>query len=341
MQTSTAHTKNIAPNSVMLVDILDSLEESITVFNTDWEFVYVNQAAAQLSGFSSEELLGQHVWKRFPQSVDTPFYHEYHRAMQEQISIDFEAFYPPRSRWYAVHVQPFPQYLIVRSTNITARKQAEDAVLRHTREIETLNARLHRSVQETHHRIKNNLQIVAALVEMQAHEANSATEDAHLRRINQHICALATIHDLLTHAAKTDADPGTLGTQEVLGRLVPMLQQTSGNRQITLDIADLELSVSQATSLSLLVSECISNAVKHAEGSIEVHLHVISGEQVRLQVCDNGRGFPPNFDPRRSANTGIELIESAARWDLRGEVCFANREQGGGCVTVTFPFALE
>ena len=337
MKTSFAPVENAVPDLPMLVNILDSLGEAVSVLNTDWEFVYLNSAAAQLSGFASEELIGQHVWKRFPQSVDTPFYHQYHRAMQEQIPIDFEAFYPPRNRWYEVHLQPFPQYLVVRSTNVTARKQAEDAVLQHTQEIETLNARLHRSVQETHHRIKNNLQVVAALVEMQAHEATTATENDHLRRINQHICALAAIHDLLTHAAKTDADPETLSTQEVLGRLIPMLQQTSGNRPISMQIDDIALSIAHATSLSLLVSECVSNAVKHAEGEIEVTLRHFKG-QVCLEVCDCGAGFPPDFDSQRNANTGIELIESAARWDLRGEVRYLNREQGGGCVTVTFPF---
>ncbi len=338
MKMSLVETSNIAPDPLLLANILNSLGEAVSVLDVNWEFVYMNRAAAQLSGFEPEELIGQHIWQRFPQSVDTPFYEQYHRAMQKQIPIDFEAFYPPSSRWYEVHLHPLPQYLIVRSTNVTARRQAEEAVLRHTQEIETLNARLHRSVQETHHRIKNNLQVIAALVDIQIHEANHPPEDDRLRRMNQHICALATIHDLLTHAAKTDADPETLSAQEVLGRLIPMIQQTCGNRTIHAEIADIALSVSQSTSLSLLVNECIGNAVKHAQGDIAVILRVV-GQQIHLEVCDNGTGFSPDFDARRDANTGLELIESTARWDLRGEVCFANREQGGGCVTVTFPYA--
>ncbi|MGC4043111.1 MAG: ATP-binding protein [Armatimonas sp.] len=59
-----------------------------------------------------------------------------------------------------------------------------------------------------------------------------------------------------------------------------------------------------------------------------------------LEVCDDGPGFPAAFDPRRSSNTGLELIESLGVWDLGGEIRYENQEEGGARVVVTFPLLL-
>jgi two-component sensor histidine kinase len=59
-----------------------------------------------------------------------------------------------------------------------------------------------------------------------------------------------------------------------------------------------------------------------------------------LEVCDDGSGFPPGFDPAKSANLGLNLIEQMSRWDLRGQTKYFNHE-GGGCVHVTFPLPKQ
>lgn len=64
-----------------------------------------------------------------------------------------------------------------------------------------------------------------------------------------------------------------------------------------------------------------SHAIKHGRGDIEVSLTVVSADNraesrtARPEVSDNGPGFPPDFDPKRAAHTGLELIESMGRWD--------------------------
>jgi len=126
----------------------------------------------------------------------------------------------------------------------------------------------------------------------------------------------------------------------VLGRLIPMLQETSGGRHITADIADVLLSTEKVTALSLLVSECISNAVKHSPGAVEVTLRV-EGNKAHLEVCDDGNGFAPDFDPHEAARTGLSLIDTTTRHDLRGQVRYDNHPGGGGRVTVIFPITIH
>ena len=208
-----------------------------------------------------------------------------------------------------------------------------------TQEADELNARLRRAMTETHHRVKNNLQVVVALVEMQMGEGESVA-DAALQRIHQHLRTLATVHELLTEQAKEDHSVTHIGAKVVLERLVGLLQQTSGARTIRASLSDLVLPTQKVAALCLLVSECVSNALKYARGEIEITLQGL-GDRARLEVCDDGAGFPAGFDPDRAAHTGMELIESLARFDLRGEVRYENHPRGGGRIVVTFPILTQ
>jgi PAS domain S-box-containing protein len=214
-------------------------------------------------------------------------------------------------------------------TDIDVQKRAE-------LEIASLNARLRRSIQETHHRVKNNLQIVAALADLQLEDGQATVPSSALARIGQHTRSLAAMHDLLTHAARADTATDVISTRAALDNLVPLLQTTTGDREIHYSADDVELSIQAGASLALLVSEIVSNAIKHGRGEIVLTLTARDGV-VTLSVCDDGPGFPPGFDWRAAAGTGLMLIDSTGRYDLRGAVTYGNRPEGGACVTAEFP----
>ena len=362
------------PANLPLASILDSIDEAIEIVDAEWNLFYINRTAADLGGKIAMEMRGKSVWAEFPELIGSKLEDACRRAMRDQIRVDLDFFFVRCTKWFEVHLYPTPQYLTLYATEITRRVLAE-ARLEHIAEIESLNVRLlqsieagretneallisgvrqheltekaellnirlQRAMQETHHRIKNNLQVVSALVDIQIGEIGGTVSDDHLKRINQHIRALANIHDLLTQQVKEDAAVDYLGMRAVLGRLIPMLQETSGGRRIKAEIADVLLPADKASSLSLLVSECVSNAIKHAKGEVEVTLHV-DGKLAYLEVCDDGKGFAPDFDPREAAHTGFVLIDSTARHDLRGEVRYDNHPGGGGRVAVIFPIAVS
>ncbi len=87
---------------------------------------------------------------------------------------------------------------------------------------------------------------------------------------------------------------------------------------------DLKVSVQESASVTLLVSVLVSNAVKHGKGDIDLEL-TVGTASARLEVCDDGPGFPADFDWRSAANTGISLIDSTGRHDLRGTIHFITR----------------
>jgi two-component sensor histidine kinase len=220
--------------------------------------------------------------------------------------------------------------------DITERKQAEVELRRRQDEIEELNRRLKRAMTETHHRVKNNLQIIAAMVDMRLMDNPQTVPPEDLRRIGDHTRTLAAMHDLLTQESKEEGDAHFLSAREVLQKLVYLLQQGAGDRKFITRFDDAQLTARHSTSLALVVSELVSNAIKHGKGEVEITFRSTGSTGV-LEVCDDGPGFPPDFDVQSGANTGLELVENLSRWDLDSEVFYENREQGGARVTVKIP----
>jgi two-component sensor histidine kinase len=123
---------------------------------------------------------------------------------------------------------------------------------------------------------------------------------------------------------------------DALERLLPVLVLTTGGRKIVADAAGVSVPVKTASALVILINELVTNAAKHGQGDIALRLS-LEGETVILKVSDSGPGFPPGFDPDSGAHIGLDLVESVGRWDLKGEIDYSNRPEGGAVVTVTFP----
>lgn len=212
---------------------------------------------------------------------------------------------------------------------ILERQRAQESVA-------SLNQRLQRSMRETHHRVKNNLQVVAALLDMQAMAHGEVVPIHEITRLRHHVKALSTIHDLLTYQAREDAEVDTLSVKAAFERLIPLIQAMAEGREITYTVDDMEMPVRQSTALVMLSNELVSNALKHGQGSIQVRFVVQAGSAM-LEVTDDGPGFAPGFDPVAASNTGLDLIESLARYDLNGTVNYENSVEGGARVRIQFP----
>jgi len=204
--------------------------------------------------------------------------------------------------------------------------------------LEIMNDRFKIALIETHHRVKNNLQTLSALIDLQT-VANEGDGEEGLSRLKLHVRCLAAIHDLLTRDTRVGAFTDTISAKETLEELIPLLERTAGAEEIESDLEEILLPLRMGMSLAVLVNELVTNAVKHGGKRVEMKLYV-EGSLVNLQVCDDGSGFPPDFDPNVSANIGLNLIERMSRWDLQGETKYFN-QSGGGCVHVTFPLPQQ
>ena len=220
--------------------------------------------------------------------------------------------------------------------DITQRKREEALTGQYTAQIETRVLRLEQAMRETNHRIKNNLQSVAALLDMQVMDHEAMVLFQELTQVRMHINTLATIHDMLVTDVKENGSASVLSTKASLLKLLPMLQKIVGAERIRRSVDEVDLPIKQGMSLAVLVNELVHNAVKHGGHKVELSLAVVEKE-VTLEVLDDGPGFPLPFSPLTAGGFGLELVESVGRLDLGGVTTYENRPDGGACIRVIFP----
>ena len=108
--------------------ILESVTDAFFGLGRDWRFTYVNRQAEVLLGRTRDDLLGRNIWEEFAPAVGTDFDRSYRRAVAENTTVTFEAFYPPHDRWYEVHAYPSPDGLSVYFRDVSRRRRDEAAL---------------------------------------------------------------------------------------------------------------------------------------------------------------------------------------------------------------------
>ncbi len=319
--------------------IIDNTSSVIYMKDLAGRYVLVNHAFEKLNGKGQDEVRGKTDSELFPPQLAAPVVANDRRVLETGETLEAEEGGPHEDRTLTYLSTKFPlrdedgniYALCGISTDITERKQREEAIV-------ALNARLRRSMTETHHRVKNNLQVISAMIEMQVQEYQHENVIP-LEQVNQlkaHVHTLAIVHDLLTKSVKEDEDAQRVSAKAVLDRLLPMLQRTAWNKAVRFSIKEAALTSKQCIALALVLNELVTNALKHGKKAADVVFR-IEGTRGTLVVSDDGPGFPTGFDPAQAANMGLDLVESLVHTDLQGKSHYENRTEGGGRVVILFP----
>ncbi len=111
-------------------NILESITDAFFTVDCDWRFTYLNPQAERLLQRTQEQILSKILWDEFPEAVGSKFYKEFHTAVSQKVTVEFEEFYPPLNTWFAVHAYPAKEVLCVYFNDINERKRAEEALRR-------------------------------------------------------------------------------------------------------------------------------------------------------------------------------------------------------------------
>ena len=312
----------------------------LTVFTCDRELRYTWVANA-VEGFSEEQYLGKRDDEFQPAEEIAEFTAFKQGVLDSEKGARKEIVHASATgtRFYDMTAEPLRNQeneiigLTVAAFDITVLRQYDI-------DLAAMNARLQRAMTETHHRVKNNLQLMSALIDMQRLTGAETIPISELTRLGANVRALGVIHDILTQEAKDGSDQETLSVKAVLDKLTEVLRQTMGERTLKTEFDDARILGRQATALALVTNELVSNALKHGKGEIGIALK-IHGDAATLEVRDDGPGFPEGFDPTEAANTGIELVENVVGWDLNGKTSYSTHPTGGAIISVTFPIATR
>lgn len=111
-----------------MTSILESITDAFVTIDTQWRYTYVNSQAEKLLGKSARELTGLRVWDVFGDTINSQSYTLFHQAVEQQVSVRYEEFFPIFNKWFAVRLYPSPDGLSVYFLDITEHKQTEKAL---------------------------------------------------------------------------------------------------------------------------------------------------------------------------------------------------------------------
>lgn len=195
------------------------------------------------------------------------------------------------------------------------------------------------TIREIHHRVKNNLQTVAALLRLQARRIRSSEGKTALQHAMSRVQAIAVVHEILSQSFD-----GVVAFDEVMDRLLRYVGDLAASRGKVTAIRDGsfgEVPAAAATSLSLVLTELCQNAIEHGLGSGSGTVTVVpTRDETRLviEVCDDGQGLPEGFTLERvGGSLGLSIVTTLVS-DLHGSFTLGPRpDQSGSRAVVTIP----
>lgn len=213
------------------------------------------------------------------------------------------------------------------------RKLSEDQIRQALKEKEVL-------LQEVHHRVKNNLQVIVSLMALQINGLENEEASKHLRYMQNRISSIAMIHEMLYQSQDLSTIPYHLYIQRLLQQLIESLGDCEPKISVEIEAEDIYLGLNQAIPLGLILNELATNAIKHAFHSptqapcLQVKLSATADDNCLLRFSDNGSGFPPDFNFDLLNSLGLQLVQRLSR-QIQGEIHYS-RLPRGSCFELTF-----
>jgi two-component sensor histidine kinase/tetratricopeptide (TPR) repeat protein len=202
---------------------------------------------------------------------------------------------------------------------------------------ERLLAEKERLLKEIHHRVKNNLQVVMSLLNSQADSLQDKAALSAIQESQHRVQAMALIHQKLYQAEGVARIP----MHDYIEEVVAYLHESYYLDQLVrfqVEVDPIELDVTQAVPLGLIINEVITNAFKYAfpegrPGTVRLTLLRLAEATYQLTIADDGVGLPAHYDPSQSRSLGMTLLHGFSA-QLGGELVITS--QAGLCISLVF-----
>ncbi len=238
------------------------------------------------------------------------------------------------SRWYQVFLNPVSlgedqREISCIAYDITERKEIDRAIRSALKEKEVL-------LQEVHHRVKNNLQVISSMLNLQKSFVKDPETLNLLEESTNRIATMSFIHESLYR----NTDFANISFAEYLQRLSANLIQSYSRSdcEVVLQTVfdEVYLSLEQAIPCGLITNELVSNSLKYAfpdraQGTITLRIQHVENGAVELEVSDDGVGLPPGMDFAKNDSLGVYLVQALTE-QIDGELVVTSVDQGRtGC----------
>jgi len=329
--------------------MIENSHDIIYTLTADGVFIFVSPAWTTLLGHPVTQVTG-HPFQKFVHPDDIPgcmvFLQSVIGTGQRQEGVEYRVQHTDGTwRWHTSSAVPFNDkagtivgfYGIAR--DITVRKKAEETIQLALAEKEVL-------LREIHHRVKNNLAGILALIELQISSLSDPAVISLLKDMETRIRSMALVHESL-YLTEDLARINVASYTETLTRHLFEVYRTATEVRCTIDMGDVTMSIETAIPCGLVMNEIVTNSLKYAfpdtfscgeirgePSTITLTLHR-EGSDYLLKIADNGIGIPEGIDVTMAHSLGLFLIRFIVEHQLRGSLEISTT--GGTAYTIRFP----
>ena len=284
-------------------------------------FINTNPSFSHMLGYSEMELVSRPFIDFVHADDRQSTLDEMERQLQTGYSLNFENRYICKdgtARWLSWRAQYSREDGLTYATarDITERKQAEEKLRATLEEKETL-------LREVHHRVKNNLQAMIALLDMQGRQIDDVGTRTFLKELEGQARTMSLVYEQLYQSENL----ARVELKSYLKQLTDNILESFGfgqEHKLELSVDDISLDVSQAMPCGLIVNELYTNILKHAfppdfqdRRMVKIDLYRVE-KTIHLTISDNGVGLPPGYDWRSGKSLGLRLVNLWATHQLGG-----------------------
>lgn len=327
---------NLRESELKYRTLVENIPQKIFIKDKNLVYISCNKNYASDLKIKSGEIRGKTDYDYFPKEIAEKYRVDDKRILRSNIAESIEEPYILDGKKIYVQIIKTP----VRDKNnvvfgilgifwdITERKEAEKEIKRSLKEKEVL-------LQEVHHRVKNNLQIVSSLLNLQAHSIKNTQDRNIFRDTINRVKSIALVHEKLYKSN----DLSNVDIRSYVHGLTHNIAMSYGGMSSRIklheSITNIHLDIKRIIPCGLIINELVSNSFKHAfpntlHGRVDIILSSDGGE-FSLTVKDDGVEFPKDFNFRETDTLGMQLVTSLAESELKGHI-----SHHGKNFTITF-----
>ena len=310
--------------------MIANISDVIAIMGSDGIIRYKSPNIEKWFGWQPEDLIGTDGWATVHPDDLERIQNEFITLLKtDNASKEVEYQYKCKDgsyKWIQLAATNLTNYPIINGVlmnycDITERIQAEEQTKASLKEKQTL-------LDEIHHRVKNNMNVVSSLLKLQADNIEDDKIKQILKTSQSRVYAMSAVHETL-HGLENLSE---IDLKTYLSKITTAIFQTysTDHQEIKLksNVEEVPISLNQAYPLGLTINELISNSLKYAfpynrKGEITVSMKKLNTE-LELTIMDDGVGMPKDFDWKNSKSLGLKLVRTLVENQLDGSIDMEN-----------------